>query len=123
MPDPAVRLNLYARLLRASSQRDVNDLEEEFEDRFGELPQETLLLLRTTRLQLAAGHLGIAKLEAGPKAIAMTIAKMPARVISALTKKIAAIRREDRLIFETVAQTCDEQLKFFERLILAARRP
>jgi len=123
VPDPAVRLNLYARLLRASSQRDVNDLEEEFEDRFGELPQETLLLLRTTRLQLAAGHLGIAKLEAGPKAIAMTIAKMPARVISALTKKIAAIRREDRLIFETVAQTCDEQLKFFERLILAARRP
>jgi transcription-repair coupling factor (superfamily II helicase) len=120
--NPAVRLNLYAKLLRASSQSEVNDLEEEFEDRFGELPPETRLLLRTTRLQLAAGRLGIAKLEAGPKAIAMTIAKMPARAISALTKKIAAIRRDDRLIFETVAQTCDEQLMFFERLILAARR-
>jgi transcription-repair coupling factor (superfamily II helicase) len=122
VPNPAVRLNLYAKLLRASSQSEVNDLEEEFEDRFGELPPETRLLLRTTRLQLAAGRLGIAKLEAGPKAIAMTIAKMPARAISALTKKIAAIRRDDRLIFETVAQTCDEQLMFFERLILAARR-
>jgi transcription-repair coupling factor (superfamily II helicase) len=81
-------------------------------------------LLRTTRLQLVAGRLGFAKLEAGPKALAMTTtAKTPAKVVAALTKKAGAVRREDRLIFETSAPTGEEQIHFFERIILAARRP
>ena len=121
--DPAVRLNLYARLLRASDPRELVDLEDEFEDRFGELPQELLLLLRKTRLQLDAGRLGISKLEAGPKALAMTLtAKTPEKAIASLTKQAGAVRREDRLIFETSCQTGDEQLYFFERAISAACR-
>ncbi|WP_313903801.1 DEAD/DEAH box helicase [Rhizobium leguminosarum] len=122
--DPAVRLNLYAKLLRASTLSEMDDLEEEFEDRFGELPQDVLLLLRTTRLQLAAGRLGIAKLEAGPKALAMTLTpKTPAKVIAALTKKAGAVRRVDRLIFEASNMTGEEQLLFFERVVPAANRP
>jgi transcription-repair coupling factor (superfamily II helicase) len=119
--DPAVRLNLYAKLLRASALREMDDLEEEFEDRFGEPPQDVLLLFRTTRLQLVAGRLGIAKLEAGPKALGMTLtAKTPAKVTAAFIKKARAVRREDRLIFEASHQNGDEQLNFFERLFSAA---
>jgi transcription-repair coupling factor (superfamily II helicase) len=117
--DPAVRLNLYAKLLRASGPSEIDGLEEEFEDRFGELPQEVMLLLRTTRLQIVAGRLGITKLEAGPKALAMTLtAKTPAKLVSSFMKKAAGVRREDRLVFERAnATTGAEQLQFFERLM------
>ena len=116
--DPAVRLDLYAKLLRASALSEIEDLEEEFEDRFGEPPQEVLLLFRMTRLQLIAGRLGIARLEAGPKALAMTLtAKAPARAIAHITKKAGAVRREDRLIFETSTQTGNERLRYFEGLL------
>jgi transcription-repair coupling factor (superfamily II helicase) len=124
VPDPAVRLNLYAKLLRASAPDEIDDLEEELEDRFAEPPQDVSLLLRTTRLQLVAGRLGIAKLEAGPKALAMTLtAKTPANVVAALMTEAGAVRREGRLIFEQASETGDEQLRFFERLVSATRRP
>jgi transcription-repair coupling factor (superfamily II helicase) len=122
--DAAVRLNLYAKLSRASMRSEMDDLEEEFEDRFGELPEEVLCLFRITRLQLDAGRLGIAKMEAGPKGLAMTLTKKtPAKVVDALTKKAGGTRREDRLIFEPPLKTGDEQLRFFERVVSKACRP
>uniref|UniRef100_UPI003101919E TRCF domain-containing protein n=1 Tax=Neorhizobium sp. EC2-8 TaxID=3129230 RepID=UPI003101919E len=88
--DPAVRLSLYARLLRATSVREIDDLEEEFDDRFGDVPGDVLSLLRLTRLQVAAGRLGIARLDAGPKASALTLtSKTPVKVTKALSKKLA----------------------------------
>ncbi len=119
--DPGTRLNLYAKLLQASSLNEIDELNEEFEDRFGELPEDVLLLLRTSRLQLVAGWLGVAKLEAGPKASAMTLtAKVPSRVVAAWTKNAGAVQREDRLIFETEGKTGKEQLCFFEKIVSAA---
>jgi transcription-repair coupling factor (superfamily II helicase) len=120
--DPAVRLNLYAKLLRASMLKEMDDLEDELDDRFGEPPEDVRLLLRTTRLQLAAGRLGIAKLGAGPKAFAITLtSKTPARVIETLTTKAGAVRREDRLIFQHASVIGVEQLGFFERLVSTVR--
>jgi transcription-repair coupling factor (superfamily II helicase) len=123
VPDPAVRLNLYAKLLRASALSEMEDLEEELEDRFGEPPEEVLLLLRTTKLQLAARRLGIARLEAGPKAFAMTLtAKTPAKVVAAFKTKAGAVQRQDRLVFEHAGVSGAEQLDYFEQLLSAARR-
>ncbi|MCO5733137.1 DEAD/DEAH box helicase [Rhizobium sp. SSA_523] len=120
--DPAVRLNLYARLLRAAALSEMDDLEDEFEDRFGEPPQEVLLLLRTTRLQLAAARLGFAKLEAGPKALAITLSKAaPAKIIAALTKTEGANRREDRLVFATERLAGETPLDFFERIVTPSK--
>ena len=122
--DAAVRLNLYAKLLRASMPSEMDNLEEEFEDRFGEPPQEVLLLLRTTRLQLWAAQLGISKLEAGPKALAMTLTqKTPAKVMAALTRQEGAARRGDRLIFETASLAGEEQLRFFEGIVSSVQQP
>jgi len=120
--DPGTRLNLYAKLLQASSLNEIDELSDEFEDRFGEPPEDVLLLLRTSRLQLVAGWLGIAKLEAGPKASAMTLtAKVPSRVVAAWTKNAGAVQREDRWIFETEGKTGKEQLCFFEKIVSAAQ--
>lgn len=115
--DPSVRLNLYAKLLRASTLREINDLEEEFEDRFGNPPHDATRLLRRQRLQLAAGRLGITKVEAGPKAVAVTVTNAtPARVIATLLKSGGGVRRDDRIIFEVTPGSADEQLSFFERI-------
>jgi transcription-repair coupling factor (superfamily II helicase) len=124
VPDPAVRLNLYAKLLRATALSEIEDLEEELEDRFGEPPEDVLLLLRTTRLQLTAGQLGIARLEAGPKAFAMTLtAKTTAKVVAAFKTQFEAVQREDRLVFEQASVTGVEQLDYFEQLLSAVQRP
>jgi transcription-repair coupling factor (superfamily II helicase) len=121
--DPSVRLNLYAKLLRSSALREINDLEEEFEDRFGNPPQDVTRLLRRQRLQLAAGKLGITKVEAGPKAVAITVTSAtPARVIATLIKSSGGFRRDDRIIFEVTARTGDEQLSFFERIFASLSR-
>jgi len=121
--DAAVRLNLYAKLLRADSTRQIDDLEEEFEDRFGRPPDDVTLLLRTSRLQLAASQVGFAKLEGGPKAMAITLsAKTPSKVISKMTKKTGAVYRDDRLIFETAHRAGEDQLRFFERIVASASR-
>lgn len=121
--DPAVRLNLYAKLLRSSAPTEIDDLHEEFEDRFGEPPQDVVLLLRTTRLQLSAGRLGLAKLEAGPKALAMTLTpKTPVWAVAAFTTA-GGVRRDDRLIFENSNEAAFEPLAFFEKLLFATRAP
>ena len=121
--DAAVRLNLYAKLLRADSARQIDDLEEEFEDRFGRPPDDVTLLLRTTRLQTAAARVGFAKLEGGPKAMAITLsAKTPSKLISKMTKKTGAVHRDGRLIFETAHKAGEDQLRFFERIIASAYR-
>lgn len=121
--DPAVRLNLYAKLLRASAPKEMDDLEEEFDDRFGEPPQEVQLLLRTTRLQLAAARLGIAELKAGPKALSMTLSKKaPLKIFAAVAKSEGGIRRDDRLVFELAGLSGEEALQFFEKLASSAQQ-
>jgi len=117
--DPAVRLNLYAKLLRASAVSELNDLADEFEDRFGQPPHDVLLLLRTARLQLIAGRLGVAKLEAGPKALAMTLTEKTSAKLVAASTKAGAVRREERLIFDTSSLAGEDPSHFFDRVLSA----
>ncbi|TWF47766.1 DEAD/DEAH box helicase [Neorhizobium alkalisoli] len=118
--DPAVRLNLYAKLLRSSMVNELNDLEDEFEDRFGDPPHDTLRLLRTSKLQLIAGQLGVAKLEAGPKALAITLTENTSSEVLAASKKAGAVLREDRLIFEASSLAGEDPSHFFHRVLSAA---
>ena len=68
-PDVHERLTLYKRLANAESNDDVQALQEELIDRFGELPPQAQALLETHRLRIAARPLGILKVDAGPHAI------------------------------------------------------
>ncbi|MGA0606880.1 DEAD/DEAH box helicase [Phenylobacterium sp. VNQ135] len=72
VPDPTVRINLYARLARLASGDDVDAFAEELEDRFGAVPEETQILLDLARIHALALAAGIGKIDAGPKAIAFT---------------------------------------------------
>jgi transcription-repair coupling factor (superfamily II helicase) len=67
-----MRINLYARLARAHGADAVDAFCEEIEDRFGEAPTEARCLLAAARLRELCRDLGVARVDAGPKAIALT---------------------------------------------------
>ena len=63
-PDVHERLTLYKRLANGETTEDIDALQEELIDRFGELPLQGQSLLATHRLRLLVKPLCIQKLDA-----------------------------------------------------------
>ncbi len=63
------RLTLYKRLANADTAAELQELQEELIDRFGELPPQAQTLVETHKLRLLAKSLGIIKIDASPHAI------------------------------------------------------
>ncbi len=63
-PDVHERLTLYKRLANCETAEDIDGLQEELIDRFGELPPQGQSLLATHRVRLMARPLGVQKLDA-----------------------------------------------------------
>jgi transcription-repair coupling factor (superfamily II helicase) len=59
VPDMGARLNLYRRLEKLETKRDVEEMSEEFRDRFGELPQQAINLLYVVKIRVLAAGAGI----------------------------------------------------------------
>jgi transcription-repair coupling factor (superfamily II helicase) len=72
IPEADTRLSLYLRLARLTSREELNAFEEELVDRFGEEPEEAAILLRIANVRTLARDADIAKVDAGPSAIAFT---------------------------------------------------
>ncbi|WP_420142146.1 TRCF domain-containing protein, partial [Sphingomonas sp.] len=72
IPDEEMRVSLYCRLARIDDPDALDDFAAELEDRFGTRPPEAETLLHTARIRLAARTLRIARIDAGPAAIALT---------------------------------------------------
>ncbi|WP_416355784.1 DEAD/DEAH box helicase [Aureimonas phyllosphaerae] len=72
VPDPAARINLYSRIDRLRERASLELLVEEIDDRFGPIPPETKILLKTAELRLRCRELGVSKLASGPKGTAAT---------------------------------------------------
>jgi transcription-repair coupling factor (superfamily II helicase) len=119
VPDATVRINLYARLARMTSPEEIDAFQEEVEDRFGPLAQETERLLTQARLRALAMSAGVIQLVSGPKAVALTFdsrAAEAARDSNAL--KDQGIRwRDDRLIYDAPGVDDDVRLSAVERLL------
>jgi transcription-repair coupling factor (superfamily II helicase) len=72
IPDEDLRLSLYARLARLRDVEDVEAFEEELRDRFGDVPDAAIRLISLARVrELARAH-GVARIDAGPAAVALT---------------------------------------------------
>lgn len=67
LPDVHTRLLMYKRIANAASPGELVELKVEMIDRFGLLPESSLLLFDVTHLKLAAEALGIIKIEANVK--------------------------------------------------------
>ena len=72
MPEPELRVTFYTRLARAEEPGAIDALEAEMEDRFGALPPEAATLLSVARVRASARAARIARIDAGPAAIAFT---------------------------------------------------
>ena len=67
LPDVHIRLIQYKRIASADSPASLKELMVEMIDRFGLLPEPAKRLFEITGMKLAIAHLGIKKVEAGPK--------------------------------------------------------
>jgi transcription-repair coupling factor (superfamily II helicase) len=72
IPDEELRVGFYVRLARAEDGAAIDALEAELEDRFGALPEAAATLLAIARVRAQASALRIARIDAGPAAIAFT---------------------------------------------------
>jgi transcription-repair coupling factor (superfamily II helicase) len=73
-----VRLELYARAARCSSEEELDDLEEETSRRFGPLPPMARDFFAAAKLRLDCKRRGIIRLDVGPGAVAATF--LPGRL-------------------------------------------
>ncbi|MEI9411826.1 DEAD/DEAH box helicase [Mesorhizobium salmacidum] len=97
--EPTVRVGLYARLSRMTSETDLDAFGEELEDRFGDMPGQAADLLELTRLRIGAAELGISKVDVGPEAIAITFRKKTAAFEWRFENAQSFEFRNGRLIF------------------------
>lgn len=95
VPEADARLAIYRDLARLETLAAVDEVAAELDDRFGDLPIQVRLLLDLARLRLACLRLGIARVQAGPAAVALT--PRPG-AIARLESLPGATRREDRVI-------------------------
>jgi transcription-repair coupling factor (superfamily II helicase) len=70
--DAGIRLELYGRIFRAGNDSQLEELEDEIDERFGDLPTEAQNLFGLARFGLACIRLGILSVDAGPKSLAAT---------------------------------------------------
>jgi transcription-repair coupling factor (superfamily II helicase) len=115
MNEPEMRINLYARLARFDSYETIDELEAEIEDRFGSIPEPVQNLLRLANLRQLCRRLGIARIDAGPQAIALTFRPGSAEKLS-LQKKIDASEgmlhwSKERLVFSVSSEQAEERQK------------
>jgi transcription-repair coupling factor (superfamily II helicase) len=73
IPDEDIRLGLYVRLARIEDDVTLDAFCEELADRFGPLPDAVTVLVRRARMRVAARTARVDRLDAGPKAIAITL--------------------------------------------------
>lgn len=72
IPDADIRLGLYVRLAHIGEESDLEALEDELADRFGPLPRQAQDLMTGARIAILARAARIARIDAGPAAIALT---------------------------------------------------
>jgi transcription-repair coupling factor (superfamily II helicase) len=132
VPEQEVRINLYARIGKLADESELELLRDEMEDRFGVMPDETRQLFTLMQLKHVCRRLGIARVDAGPQAVAFTF-RDKQRAAPALQRLIKAAEgalawNGDRLVYRRAIRNPTQQERLIMRLLkkLAAallRRP
>jgi len=114
VPDPDLRINLYARVAKLASDEEVDTLRDEMENRFGTLPDPADRLLALADLAQQARELEIARVDAGPQAIAVTFREGAERALAdrAVERSEGALAwRNGRLVWTWSATNKGERLR------------
>ncbi|HEY8855859.1 MAG TPA: transcription-repair coupling factor [Rugosibacter sp.] len=115
------RLMLYKRLANCENEDELRLLQEELIDRYGALPNQSLALLETHRIRLAARALGIKKVDAGPAAIQLQFVPNPpidpAKIIQLIQKeRTIKLAGQDKLSWQKSTATLQERVSALHQL-------
>ncbi|TPG54451.1 helicase-related protein [Sphingomonas glacialis] len=111
IPEDDVRVALYGRLSRLNDMPALDAFEAELEDRFGSLPPQAHALVAVARLRVLALGARIARIDAGPAAIALT----PRPDFAGDTAGLEA--KGDRLLLRAAHDDAIERLGVIEALL------
>jgi len=114
IPEADTRLSLYLRLARLTTRVELDAFEDELADRFGEEPEEAAMLLRIANARVLLRDANIAKLDAGPTAIAFTPRVEPTKKVIAETGLTA---KNGRLILEEAIANPVDRLSRSEEIL------
>ncbi|WP_404339787.1 helicase-related protein [Sphingomonas sp. MMS12-HWE2-04] len=113
IPEIDTRINLYARLARITEAARLDAFELEIEDRFGIAPEDARRLLTVARARMLARDIGIARIDAGPAAVALT----PRAGATITTVGTPLEDRNGRLILAERIEDADERLERIRALL------
>jgi transcription-repair coupling factor (superfamily II helicase) len=119
IPEPDLRLNLYARLARVTEPHAAEQLAEEVEDRFGPPPPPARDLLALAKLRAQARALGVARIDAGPLAIALTFRHRASQAAHAAHVDAASALKwsGERLVLAAASETAEQRLELAAALL------
>ncbi|MCK4237318.1 MAG: DEAD/DEAH box helicase, partial [Candidatus Krumholzibacteria bacterium] len=96
--DSEERMDIYRRLTRVETMRDVEEVRDELKDRFGSLPEPADNMLRLVGFKVRAGTVGIKKIEANEEGMLRVGfeggSSQPKKLLAAIAEKF-----EGRLTF------------------------
>ncbi|MFC3079139.1 transcription-repair coupling factor [Phenylobacterium terrae] len=121
VPDPTTRLNLYGRVARFAEAAEVEAFREEIEDRFGPPPDEVVTLVDQAELRVLARAAGVLRIDAGPKAVALTFRDESAGEAAASGPDLSW--RDGRLVLARPTETAAERVELTRKLLLDLTRP
>ena len=113
IPDVDLRITLHSTIARVTDIAGLDSLEDELVDRFGELPEGARQLLAAARLRVLARQAGVARIDAGPAAIALTPRVGQGKALAASD----LVRSEDRYLSKGDYKQSDVRLAMAEELL------
>ena len=113
IPEPELRITTYARLARVTNTDGLEGLAEELGDRFGKSPPEAEAFLSLVAVRLAAAAAGIARVDAGPAAIAFT----PRPEFAGDWEAAGLTQKGDRLLLSDRIEDATERLERVRSLL------
>ncbi|AYV48588.1 DEAD/DEAH box helicase [Caulobacter flavus] len=121
VPDPVVRIGLYARLARIDDPAAIDAFEEELEDRFGSPPDAVGILLAKARLTALARAAGVVEVRAGPKGVVLVVPpKVAAEAAKRLTRVVPEVSVDGgRIIVASPSEDDTTGRTLVERLVSA----
>ena len=90
--DVGERLSYYRKLAQASSEKEIDNIECEIMDRFGNLPKKLIVLIKIAKLKLAAKKLKIREVFIDQRGVSL---KVDDNFIASREKLIEALKSKD----------------------------
>ena len=124
--DVQERLTLYKRLANCETEDELQGIQEELIDRFGELPPQTRTLLETHRLRMLVRPWGVAKMDASEAQISIQFGPAapidPVKVIMLIQKdKNVRMSGPDKLIRKIAAPDMKMRVNAVRELLEAVK--